>query len=89
MFTAGCECVLFVEVVSTEEHGEGVCVCVCVLLPGETPEHKAKSAVRVKADGELARGVQLTLQLYGTTQSADRRVRDLKQPVRHSDHQGL
>lgn len=47
------------------------------LLPRKTPENKTKSAVRVEADGDLARGVELTLQLYRTTQSAHCRVRDL------------
>lgn len=47
------------------------------LLPRKTPENKPKSTVRVEADGDLARGVELALQLYRATQSADRRVRDL------------
>ena len=47
-------------------------------LPAETPECKAKSTVRVKADGNLPRGVQLTLELDGSTESIDRRVGHLE-----------
>ncbi len=47
------------------------------LLPRKAPEHKTKSTVGVEADGDLARGVQLTLQLYRATESAHRRMRDL------------
>ncbi|KAK7800563.1 hypothetical protein U0070_006750 [Myodes glareolus] len=37
----------------------------------ETPECKAKSTVRVKTDGDLPRGVQLTLEFDGSTESVD------------------
>lgn len=47
-------------------------------LPAETPECKAKSTVRVKADGDLPRGVQLTLELDGSTESIDRTVGHLE-----------
>lgn len=40
-------------------------------LPAETPKCKAKSTVRVKADGDLPRRIQLTLELDGSTQSID------------------
>lgn len=47
-------------------------------LPAETPECKAKSTVRVKADGDLPRGIQLTLELDGSTKSIDCRVGHLE-----------
>ena len=47
-------------------------------VPAETPECKAKSTVRVKADGNLPRGVQFTLELDGSTESIDRRVGHLE-----------
>lgn len=50
-----------------------VCVRVFV-LPGEAPQDKAQATVRVQADGYLARGVELTLQLNGAAQSTDCRM---------------
>lgn len=47
-------------------------------LPAETPEREAKSTVRVKADGDLPRRVQLTLELDGSTQSVHCRVGHLQ-----------
>lgn len=46
-------------------------------LPGEAPQDEAQAAVRVQADGYLARRVELTLQLNGAAQSADGSVRHL------------
>lgn len=48
------------------------------ILPAETPECKAKSTVRVKTDGDLPRGVQLTLEFDGSTESIDSRVGHLQ-----------
>lgn len=45
--------------------------------PGEAPQDEAQAAVRVQADGYLARRVELTLQLNGAAQSADGSVRHL------------
>lgn len=36
--------------------------------PAQTPQCETKAAVGVQADGDLPRGVQLTLQLYGAAQ---------------------
>lgn len=47
-------------------------------LPAETPERKAKAAVRVQADGDLPRGVQLTLELDGSAEGVDRGVGHLQ-----------
>lgn len=44
------------------------------ILPAETPESKAKSTVRVKADGDLPGRVQLALELDGSAESIDCRV---------------
>ena len=54
---------------------KGLCVC---RLPGETPQDKAQAAVGVQADCYLARGVELTLELDGATESADGRVGHLR-----------
>lgn len=48
------------------------------ILPAETPECKAKSTVRVKTDGDLPRGVQLTLEFDGSTESTDSRMGHLQ-----------
>lgn len=46
--------------------------------PAQTPQGEAKAAVGVKTDGDLPRGVQLTLQLYGAAQGTCGCVRHLK-----------
>lgn len=58
------------------------------ILPAETPECKAKSTVRVKADGNLPRGVQLTLELDGSTESIDCRVGHLQSKGHTQDKAG-
>lgn len=45
--------------------------------PAQTPQGEAEAAVGVEADGDLPRGVQLTLQLYGAAQGTGGRVRHL------------
>ena len=52
-------------------------LCVGSMLPGEAPQDEAQATVRVQADGYLARGVELTLQLNGAAQSTDCSMRHL------------
>ena len=61
-------------------HGQrlgAISVCVC-WLPGETPQDKAQATVGVQADCNLARRVELTLELDGATESADGGVGHLR-----------
>lgn len=58
-------------------------------LPAETPECKAKSTVRVKADGDLPRRIQLTLELDGSTKGIDRRVGHLESKEHEQDGTGI
>lgn len=52
-------------------HAHTFCVFASPFLPAETPECKAKSTVRVKADGDLPRRIQFTLELDGSAESID------------------
>lgn len=61
-----------------QRYSHAFCFFAFPCLPAETPECKAKSTVRVKADGDLPRGIQLTLELDGSTESIDRRVGHLE-----------
>ena len=53
-------------------------------VPGQAPQDEAQTAVGVQADGDLAGGVELTLQLDGAAEGADGHVGDL----RGREHQG-
>lgn len=61
-----------------QRYSPAFCFFAFPFLPAETPECKAKSTVRVKADGDLPRGIQLTLELDGSTESIDCRVGHLE-----------
>lgn len=61
----------------------GRCVAAgCCAVPCEAPQDEAQTAVGIQADGNLARGVEFTLQLYGAAQRADGCVRDLQKAKR-------
>ena len=46
-------------------------------VPCEAPHDKAQAAVRIQADGDLARGVEFTLQLHRAAQCTDCCMRHL------------
>lgn len=56
--------------------------------PCKAPQDKAQSAVWIQADGNLARGVQFTLQLYRTAKCTDSRMRNLQQNEIHEKVKG-
>ena len=62
-----------------EKHAQQACMYCRFTAPCEAPQDEAQTAVRIQADGDLARGVQLTLQLYRATNCTDRCMRDLQQ----------
>ena len=49
------------------------------ILPAQAPESEAQAAVRVQTDGDLPRGVELTLQFDGATQGTGGSVRHLEE----------